>query len=164
MADKDRRTEKPLDVEAMRDSWMIAVAEGHAEGFSRHFVPDILDALSETTALLAKRTEALDFAIGYFKQRNLGEPAEILLEFLENAFSLPAPDALRLHREEVEKAHLNGQQFAYRQAHDMCLRRSKDAIVSGMPNVLTEELESRAQAFKEVAEELERLARSQESR
>lgn len=32
-----------MDIERMKASWLEAVANGEAEGFSRHFVPDILN-------------------------------------------------------------------------------------------------------------------------
>ncbi len=40
MTDRDR-----LDVEAMKASWLEAVANNHGLDFARHFVPDILAEL-----------------------------------------------------------------------------------------------------------------------
>lgn len=34
-----------IDAEKMKASWLEAVANGEAEGFARHWMPDILDAL-----------------------------------------------------------------------------------------------------------------------
>ena len=52
--------ERAIDVEAMKASWLEAVAAGEAENFARHFVPDIL------TALTAAQREA-----AYARERQL---------------------------------------------------------------------------------------------
>lgn len=49
-----------IDTKKMRMSWLKAVANGEAEGFSRHFVPDILDALDESRRELTRAVEDLE--------------------------------------------------------------------------------------------------------
>lgn len=56
MTDKEKPT---IDVDAMRDSWLKALSEGHAEGFSRHFVPDILDELERLASAYRAKSDAL---------------------------------------------------------------------------------------------------------
>lgn len=40
-----------IDTEAMAASWIEAVAHGEAEGFSRHFVPDLIDEIRRLSSL-----------------------------------------------------------------------------------------------------------------
>ena len=43
-----------INVDNMKASWLEAVANGESEGFSRHYMPDILDDLAMTEAELKK--------------------------------------------------------------------------------------------------------------
>jgi len=52
-----------MDIDDMRYSWLEAVSNGEAEGFSRHFVPDILDEVDRLRAHSAKLSEALGEAV-----------------------------------------------------------------------------------------------------
>lgn len=75
-----------MNIEQMRASWLEAVAHGEADGFSRHFVPDILDELEkyENVVEAAKRARIKktenahrDRCVGEFDlDRALADPFE----------------------------------------------------------------------------------------
>lgn len=43
-----------IDAGRMKSSWLEAVASGEAEGFARHWMPDILDSLAASQSALGK--------------------------------------------------------------------------------------------------------------
>lgn len=48
-----------MDIKQMRDSWLEAVTNGEAEGFSRTFVPEILDELWARQVQIDRLRDAL---------------------------------------------------------------------------------------------------------
>lgn len=49
-----------IDIDDMKASWLEAVANGEAEGFSRCFVPDILEALAASQARVVELEGAFE--------------------------------------------------------------------------------------------------------
>lgn len=126
MTDKEKPT---IDVDAMRDSWLKALSEGHAEGFSRHFVPDILDEierlscanhprhclkecllcrLAEAERKLAVAATALEkIAAGScdcFDGGNIDGGCNRIADKALSAISSPAPDPDEVEREAARTA------------------------------------------------------------
>ncbi len=51
-----------ISVDEMKSSWLEAVANGEAEGFSRHWMPDILDTLAAQAVELELARKDIDAA------------------------------------------------------------------------------------------------------